>query len=331
MLVTPKSGQPLPKATRAFMESRFGQDFSQVRVHADSEAAQLNQALRAQAFTHGQDVYFGEGRYSPESGAGKRLLAHELTHTVQQKSQGTRVQRSLLTQEQLENRADRLFNAFEMWLTLSGIGTNVSTVFQALGGLTPDDVVALERIYQETYSPRRGGRSLVQDLLYEFENESPEDRHRVFSLIGRRVERPGEHERQLGQSSPFISAEPMLREVVPGTEVTYRLESPGQVLSLGTRIRSQWFVRYDPEALRQQRQRGVRPGDVVRGPAAGPLEFQWDFPGQHLVVLEVQIGYQLPTYYEYVQIVRGAGEHAVEAFEQHGTAIQPDIYLARVG
>ena len=77
-------GEPLPEKTRGFMESRFGQDFSSVRVHTGSEAAQLNRELKAQAFTHKQDVYFGAGKYSPESSEGKRLLAHELTHVVQQ-------------------------------------------------------------------------------------------------------------------------------------------------------------------------------------------------------------------------------------------------------
>ncbi|MFO1434535.1 MAG: DUF4157 domain-containing protein [Candidatus Competibacteraceae bacterium] len=77
-------GQPLPERIRAFMEPRFGQDFSQVRVHADADAVHLNQELNAQAFTHQQDMFFGAGKYSPESNEGKRLLAHELAHVVQQ-------------------------------------------------------------------------------------------------------------------------------------------------------------------------------------------------------------------------------------------------------
>jgi hypothetical protein len=77
-------GQPLRETNRSFMESRFGRDFSGVRVHTSGEAIQLNRELGAQAFTHGRDVYFGAGRYRPESGEGKRLLAHELTHVVQQ-------------------------------------------------------------------------------------------------------------------------------------------------------------------------------------------------------------------------------------------------------
>jgi hypothetical protein len=77
-------GRPLPAETRAFMEPRFGADFGGVRVHTGSEVAQLNRQVSAQAFTHGQDIYMGAGYYNPGSQAGKRLLAHELTHVVQQ-------------------------------------------------------------------------------------------------------------------------------------------------------------------------------------------------------------------------------------------------------
>jgi len=79
-------GNPLPFAPRAFMEERFGVDFSPVRIHADSEAARMARALNAEAFTYRRDIYFGEGRYRPETTEGKKLLAHELTHVVQQGS-----------------------------------------------------------------------------------------------------------------------------------------------------------------------------------------------------------------------------------------------------
>ena len=79
-------GQPLPASTRKFMESRFNYDFSQVRVHTDGQAHQLARGLNAQAFTFKQDVYFGAGYYQPHTSSGKRLLAHELTHTIQQQS-----------------------------------------------------------------------------------------------------------------------------------------------------------------------------------------------------------------------------------------------------
>ncbi|MEL7038225.1 MAG: DUF4157 domain-containing protein [Cyanobacteria bacterium J06592_8] len=77
-------GSVLPEETRTFMEKRFGADFSEVRIHDDSQAAQMNQELGAQAFTHGNDIYFNSGKYDPSSAKGKELLAHELTHTVQQ-------------------------------------------------------------------------------------------------------------------------------------------------------------------------------------------------------------------------------------------------------
>ncbi len=77
-------GSPLPSETRSFMESRFGTDFSQVRIHTDSASVQMNRELSAQAFTHGRDVYFGAGKFDPSSDSGKHLLAHELTHVVQQ-------------------------------------------------------------------------------------------------------------------------------------------------------------------------------------------------------------------------------------------------------
>jgi hypothetical protein len=75
------SGQPLPDTTRTFMESRFHHDFSKVRVHNDSQATQ---ALNAQAFTRRHDIFFNPAQYQPEAPVGQRLLAHELTHVVQQ-------------------------------------------------------------------------------------------------------------------------------------------------------------------------------------------------------------------------------------------------------
>ncbi len=77
-------GNALPKNTLNEMSSSFGVDFSNVHIHNDSEAAALNQELNAQAFTHGNDIYFNKGKYNPENANGKFLLVHELTHVVQQ-------------------------------------------------------------------------------------------------------------------------------------------------------------------------------------------------------------------------------------------------------
>jgi hypothetical protein len=77
-------GSPLPAKTLAEMNRSFGMDFGKVRIHHDDAAARLCCELNAQAFTHGLDIYFNEGKYNPESAEGKMLLAHELTHVAQQ-------------------------------------------------------------------------------------------------------------------------------------------------------------------------------------------------------------------------------------------------------
>jgi hypothetical protein len=78
------SGQPLDAGTRAFMEPRFGHDFSQVRIHTEDQAQRSAKAVDALAYTVGSHVVFGSGQYSPDSRNGRKLLAHELTHTIQQ-------------------------------------------------------------------------------------------------------------------------------------------------------------------------------------------------------------------------------------------------------
>ena len=100
-------GQPLEPETRVYMESRFGQDFSHVRVHHDAAAAHSARAVDAQAFTVGNHLVFDAGRYDPSTLSGKRLLAHELAHTVQQ-------QRGAVGSEHAaEKDADRAANRAE--------------------------------------------------------------------------------------------------------------------------------------------------------------------------------------------------------------------------
>jgi hypothetical protein len=81
---TSGGGQALDAQTRGFMEARFGLDFSHVRVHTSSSAAQSARGLNALAYTVGNNIVFAEGRYAPQTDSGRRLLAHELVHTVQQ-------------------------------------------------------------------------------------------------------------------------------------------------------------------------------------------------------------------------------------------------------
>ena len=85
---TKGGGRPLPKDTRSSFEASLGADFSNVNIHTGADAVEINKELSAQAFTHGSDIYFNQGKYDPTSNSGKHLLAHELTHTVQQGGAG---------------------------------------------------------------------------------------------------------------------------------------------------------------------------------------------------------------------------------------------------
>ena len=103
-------GQPLPTSVRAFFEPRFDADFSQVRLHTNSAAAEAARAIQAKAFTAGQDVAFAAGEYVPDSAVGRKLLAHELTHTLQQKNGASLQSAELISQrdDPAEREADAM-------------------------------------------------------------------------------------------------------------------------------------------------------------------------------------------------------------------------------
>jgi hypothetical protein len=77
-------GQTLPDDVRAFLESQLGADFSEVVIHTDGESVAMNKELNSLAFTNGFDIFFNAGQYKPGTAAGQKLLAHELTHVIQQ-------------------------------------------------------------------------------------------------------------------------------------------------------------------------------------------------------------------------------------------------------
>ncbi len=95
------SGRPLEKSERTFFEPRFGRDFSNVRLHTDSRAAEVSNRLNARALTSGRHIYWGAGQFAPHTHSGKHLLGHELAHVVQQSrnADARRVQRSVLVND----------------------------------------------------------------------------------------------------------------------------------------------------------------------------------------------------------------------------------------
>lgn len=105
------AGRPLDGPVRSFMESRFGHDFSNVRVHTDGKAAESARSVNARAYTVGRDVVFGAGSYRPASSEGKRLIAHELTHVLQQKhTASSALQRKVIVNASGADEVVGLFN-----------------------------------------------------------------------------------------------------------------------------------------------------------------------------------------------------------------------------
>jgi LAS superfamily LD-carboxypeptidase LdcB len=105
-------GQPLSESVRAYFEPRFGQSFDHVRLHVDSHAAEYADALGARAFTLGQDVFFGAGQFTPENAPGRQLLAHELTHVIQQRRTGLQIQRHVGDHSLITSAIDKYRHTF---------------------------------------------------------------------------------------------------------------------------------------------------------------------------------------------------------------------------
>lgn len=108
------SGQALPESSRQFFEPRFGHDFSNVRLHTDAVAAKSAQSINALAYTTGNNIVFNSGQYSPDSDSGKKLMAHELTHVIQQGNTEKNIQRKA-EPEDTEKQIEELLmaNSFE--------------------------------------------------------------------------------------------------------------------------------------------------------------------------------------------------------------------------
>lgn len=126
IITTKGSGSRLDNRAKDYMEERFGVDFSDVRIHTNSQAVQMSEDLNAKAFTVGNDIYFNQGQFNPNSSSGKHLLAHELTHTIQQSgSQVQRVQKKQTSQVIQRNILGDIGR---------GIGSAASTAWDYTGG-----------------------------------------------------------------------------------------------------------------------------------------------------------------------------------------------------
>lgn len=153
-------GRPLDAATRAFMEPRFGHDFSRVRIHTDQTAVQSAEAVAAHAYTVGTDVVFGAGRYLPESSEGQRLLAHELAHVVQQQ-EGAGATPSL--QRFVDKERDKIAPTF---------GDMLATIRAIIDASTTSGLIS-DSLNMGSFVEKSGGQSASRKMDKAVGSEQP--------------------------------------------------------------------------------------------------------------------------------------------------------------
>ncbi|MBD0308232.1 MAG: DUF4157 domain-containing protein, partial [Microcoleus sp. T1-bin1] len=176
------SGSPLPLSVRRFMEPRFQANFSNVKIHTGDKSAKLNRQLNAQAFTAGNHIFFGKDKFKPETSEGKELIAHELTHTIQQGEAVQRRENVTVSQQSpiqvqrlglsdaLDYFADKanLIPGFRMFTIILGVNPiNMSSVDRSAANI-------LRAIVE--FIP---GGGLITEAL---------DNHGVFEKVGKWVE-----------------------------------------------------------------------------------------------------------------------------------------------
>ena len=160
------TGQSLPEPVQRQMEASFNARFDSVRIHTDPEAAELNRLLHAEAFTYGNDIYFGTNRFDPSSRSGTELLAHELTHTLQQKGiqrraiqcrGGTKVGELSIH----SNVINAGLTAGHAWLAYKPLGGALTT-YGTWGNVSP---IGLHRDREVSYTPGLANRTTDLDAI----------------------------------------------------------------------------------------------------------------------------------------------------------------------
>lgn len=217
-------GRSLPRAARSFFEPRFGRDFSDVRIHNDANANQAAESINAEAFTLGQDIVFANGNYQPGTTQGKQLLAHELTHVIQQDGGGARSDRQVQRQDDGNAGGTSTDVSLESYIDL---GPNNPT---KRGGTVIGQIYFPEG---QTKLPTTGKtllHSLRSDLLAIQEQQT----HRIFNFVfvGRASERSSRKEnvttayqrahavqRGLQETSEGIAFNTELDHSVPETDI----------------------------------------------------------------------------------------------------------------
>jgi hypothetical protein len=174
-------GQPLDSATRAFFEPRFGQDLSTIRIHNDSQANELARAINARAYTVGKDVGFDEGQYSNVTENGKKLLAHEIAHVMQQSSDRSKqfIQRQRASAVDMEKTKKPLINY--------RVAKNQNHIFSSpdvLGWETKLETVVGGNYKSWSDLWRAGNFNEFADAVAEYQSKQGWSRNMIDGILG---------------------------------------------------------------------------------------------------------------------------------------------------
>ena len=159
-------GQPLPKDTKNFMEPRFGADFSNVRIHNDKESSNLNAQINAKAFTYKDHIFFSGEHYNPTSNAGKKLIAHELTHVVQQSPTGS-LKRKKISEHEDKNNSLRLsaISSTGSAVIQRGLRDRIRSGFDVLSNSVKNAVLGVRQAMGATIDTALGWITIIASRL----------------------------------------------------------------------------------------------------------------------------------------------------------------------
>jgi len=240
-------GQPLPESERHFFESRMGADFSGVRIHSDTNAAQTSHDIQARAFTVGNDIAFNSGEYQPKSSAGRHLLAHELTHTIQQGAAGP-LQAAVQAPSGTDTQSDQLNQSIQAKAFTTGQDVAVRQGEYNPGSRGGQELIAHElgHVVQQNGGAVQRSRFLERvEVVQEKENNKIIQRGAMLSkgtqpTVLLKLEGP-KHEK--GNSFALVEAEGKLTD--PSQRVHYDIKWDANVVPGGNHLGQQEGVASD--------------------------------------------------------------------------------------
>ena len=170
-------GRPLPQSERNFFEPRLGCDFSQIRIHSDSMAKEMARAVKARAFTIGRDVVFGSGEYVPGTSSGRRLMAHELAHVIQQSHSEAATHRTDVNERATEVHDEATNAAAKDRQRLVPTAENLLHLQREAQAVPPQPVAPNQAQLQVIEAARRAAANRTQRAMFRARGIAPPSDH----------------------------------------------------------------------------------------------------------------------------------------------------------